>query len=287
MVKILAIGDFHGKFPVKLKKIANSKGIDLVLSTGDYGGISDFRPYLKKNFKLRQKGKEITIEELAGKKKYQELLKKDYNKGKISINELNKFKIKVLSVFGNCDWYKSFFNPRRGQRDYAKVIKKLKYLKNINRGSASFKKLKIVGFGGYIDSEVYFSKKGISAMNVSKNSLKNKKKRHKRFEKQFKKLMLKKPDLLLIHYPPYGILDKLNAPGMKLNKSHMGVAFYNTLIKKYKPKLVVCGHMHENPGKDKIGNTVIINPGAVVDGRAAIIDFDEEKGKVGKIRFIK
>ena len=33
-MKILAIGDFHGKFPAKLQKLA--KSVDLVISIGDY-----------------------------------------------------------------------------------------------------------------------------------------------------------------------------------------------------------------------------------------------------------
>ncbi len=33
-MKILAIGDFHGKFPVELKKLV--KEVDLILSVGDY-----------------------------------------------------------------------------------------------------------------------------------------------------------------------------------------------------------------------------------------------------------
>jgi predicted phosphodiesterase len=40
-MKILAIGDFHGKFPAKLKKEARK--VDLILSTGDYAGIDEWR----------------------------------------------------------------------------------------------------------------------------------------------------------------------------------------------------------------------------------------------------
>ena len=42
-MKILAIGDFHGKFPMKLKKLA--KSADLIVSVGDYPAWS-----LKKEF---------------------------------------------------------------------------------------------------------------------------------------------------------------------------------------------------------------------------------------------
>ena len=45
--------------------------------------------------------------------------------------------------------------------------------------------------------------------------------------------------------------------------------------------------MHENQGRCKIGKTLVINPGAAQNGKAAIIDFDEKKGEVKRVRFIK
>ena len=43
------------------------------------------------------------------------------------------------------------------------------------------------------------------------------------------------------------------------------INFYKSLrefIKKFKPKFVVCGHLHENEKKeDKLNNTIILNPG--------------------------
>lgn len=35
-MKILAIGDFHGKFPGKLKKLIKKENPDLILCTGDF-----------------------------------------------------------------------------------------------------------------------------------------------------------------------------------------------------------------------------------------------------------
>ncbi len=75
--------------------------------------------------------------------------------------------------------------------------------------------------------------------------------------------------------------------GFMLTGSPMGVSSYNRAIKKYKPALVVCGHMHENQGTCKIGKTIVINPGAALEGKAAMINFDEKKGKVEKIRFFR
>lgn len=107
-------------------------------------------------------------------------------------------------------------------------------------------------------------------------------------EKELMSSMRKnKPDILLIHYTPYKCLDKMKTKGFALSGSNMGVSFYNRAIKKYKPSLVVCGHMHENFGTCKIGETTVVNPGEASEGKAAVIEVDEKKRKVGNIKFIK
>ena len=45
--------------------------------------------------------------------------------------------------------------------------------------------------------------------------------------------------------------------------------------------------MHENQGKVKIGKTLVVNGGAAADGECAIIDFDEGKGRVKSVKFVK
>jgi uncharacterized protein len=61
--------------------------------------------------------------------------------------------------------------------------------------------------------------------------------------------------VLLTHGPPYGTkLDKLG--------EYVGNKSYTAAIKRYKPVLHVCGHLHENEGKrDMINQTIVINPG--------------------------
>ena len=47
-----------------------------------------------------------------------------------------------------------------------------------------------------------------------------------------------------------------------LNDIHVGCKTSRNFIEKAKPVLVLCGHIHENEKKkDKIGNSMIINPG--------------------------
>lgn len=282
-MKILAIGDFHGHFPVRLQRKIRKEKPDLILSNGDYAGVDDWRPLLKKVFKAREKGKDIFIKDIMDKKAYRELLKKDYAVGKFILKELDKLKIKTFSVFGNGDWYRYFYN--KTNRDYALLIKKLKFIKNINRGKAKFKDLKIVGFGGYLDPDIYFTKKGKKAINDDEKRSKKRKKRYNKEEKRLKKLMKYKPDILLIHYTPYRCLDKMKERDYMLTGSYMGVGFFNRAIKKYKQSLVVCGHMHENQGKCKIGKSLVVNPGPAYEGKAAIIELEREKIK--RVKFLK
>jgi len=80
------------------------------------------------------------------------------------------------------------------------------------------------------------------------------------FEKRSKRVMKDiKPGtklVLVAHAPPYK--TKLDS----INGDHNGNKSFTAFIKKNRPKLVVCGHFHENAGKqDKLSSTLIVNPG--------------------------
>ncbi len=81
----------------------------------------------------------------------------------------------------------------------------------------------------------------------------------KRFRKEITKLKKKNPKLktiLVTHAPPYK--TKLDV----IEGSHVGNKSIRLFIKETKIDMVVCGHLHENAGKEeKIGKTRIINPG--------------------------
>jgi hypothetical protein len=62
--------------------------------------------------------------------------------------------------------------------------------------------------------------------------------------------------ILMFHGPPYKNKTDL------IYGEHAGNKSYTDFIKKEKPELVLCGHLHENNGKhDRIGKTLIMNPG--------------------------
>ncbi|HTZ42100.1 MAG TPA: hypothetical protein VMC07_02770, partial [Candidatus Omnitrophota bacterium] len=71
------------------------------------------------------------------------------------------------------------------------------------------------------------------------------------------------------------------------NGRHYGSKMARRIIDQWQPVLSIGGHIHESYGKDKIGRTIMINPGSAHDGRAAIINLDEQKGKVNNIKFVR
>jgi len=63
-------------------------------------------------------------------------------------------------------------------------------------------------------------------------------------------------DIFLSHLPPLGILDL----SVRFGIDHIGSKELLTAIKKYQPRLVICGHSHIWGGfTKKIGNTQVIN----------------------------
>ena len=84
-MKILAIGDFHGKFPVELQKLA--KECDLIFYIGDLSDTSKLREMEFKYWNLIKK-KGDNLEKTIGKAKYKKLIIP-------AINSMNKM-LKIL-----------------------------------------------------------------------------------------------------------------------------------------------------------------------------------------------
>jgi Icc-related predicted phosphoesterase len=85
-----------------------------------------------------------------------------------------------------------------------------------------------------------------------------------RFAKKINARRKGKKLILLLHGPPYK-----NRTDIIMGK-HAGSKSYTELIRKAKPELVLCGHLHENNGKhDRIGKTLVMNPGP--EGRIIVL----------------
>lgn len=95
-MKILAIGDFHGKFPEKLKE--KIKDVDLIISIGDYMPFS-----LRKQFFKHAYRSDKELWEILGKEAIKKAELKDIKEGEKILKFLNKQTAPVITVSGNLD----------------------------------------------------------------------------------------------------------------------------------------------------------------------------------------
>jgi Icc-related predicted phosphoesterase len=77
--------------------------------------------------------------------------------------------------------------------------------------------------------------------------------------------------ILCPHAPPHGTAcDRLRSG------EHVGSPALRALVEREQPDLVLCGHIHESRGEDKIGASRIVNPGPVASGHYALVEVTDE-----------
>ena len=143
---------------------------------------------------------------------------------------LNKLNKKIIIIHGN-------------HEDDSTFIKLSRLFKNIifiHKKCFVFNNLLFLGYGGG----------GFSIVDKEFEKIANTK-----FKKIIKQNKYKKI-ILVTHAPPYK--TKLD----KLVEGHCGNKSIRHFVEKNKVDLLICGHLHENFGKeDKIKKTKVINPG--------------------------
>ncbi len=75
--------------------------------------------------------------------------------------------------------------------------------------------------------------------------------------------------ILASHSPPWGHVDVVPWSG------HAGSRSLGALVDEFRPKLVLCGHIHEARGVES-GDTTYVNPGPASRGYAALVDVEDE-----------
>jgi putative phosphoesterase len=86
-------------------------------------------------------------------------------------------------------------------------------------------------------------------------------------------------DVILSHVPPRDTKADRVHSGL-----HVGSSALREFIEKNQPPLVVTGHIHEARSVDRVGETVIVNPGPLFRGYYAVIDFDEKRKIVEDVK---
>ena len=154
----------------------------------------------------------------------------------------------ILALPGNCD-----------PREILSVLDDSKAI-NLHRGKETIDGITFVGLGGSNDTPFNTPFELTEAEIFS--ALDN---------------LMEPGAILVLHGPAKGHLDKV--PG-----GHTGSTGALKIVEKYRPSLVLAGHIHETTGTDRDEHGVIyVNPGPMRDGHAAIVDIEfrnqEREGK--------
>ena len=182
--------------------------------------------------------------------------------GKAALDALCAKHENIFSVLGNCD-----------NEDFLEEMEKADV--SVEKVLVYFEGLGIVGSGGgtYFTGKTEFERTEdeiLSDFDVVCNAIKE-----NNDEKLWNNL------LLISHNPPKAeIVDKVN------ESLHAGSQKFTDFIKEKQPLVVVCGHIHEGTGIEKIGNTVVINPGAVGE-KGTYVWLEIEKSSDGNWKVLK
>ena len=80
-----------------------------------------------------------------------------------------------------------------------------------------------------------------------------------------------KQHILLAHVPPHGLGLDLTSSGV-----HAGSRAVRAFVEKRRPALVLCGHVHEARGIEKLGPSTVVNCGRGGMGEYALVEAGEE-----------
>jgi uncharacterized protein len=80
--------------------------------------------------------------------------------------------------------------------------------------------------------------------------------------------LLEAGGLLVTHAPPFGERDRV------LGRLHAGSRAVRRLVQHRSPALVICGHIHEQAGLGRLGDTLVVNCAVGAHCGGALIDYD-------------
>lgn len=234
-MKLLVVGDPHGVLPKKIPK----EKFDAIIITGDLGKADLGRKFFFENIRREKEG----LPKKKATKKEKNQMKTEVEESTLKILKFfSRFKVPIYTLVGNVPFKK----------------RKMKNVNIVQNKMITIRGMKFAFLENFVEMH-WFKEFKVK----DKNRMKKGRKETLMAKKIINKFSKHKADILVSHLPPYGILDKFDNPiGQKhWQGKHAGSKLVLAYIKKYQPKYVFCGHMHEAKGKAKIGKTIIYNVG--------------------------
>jgi len=163
------------------------------------------------------------------------------NEAKQIIRRISEYQSNILAVSGNCDYPEvEYYLSKEGISVHSK--------------SAIFGGIGFLGVGGSLPCP------GSTPNELSEKEMKE------FLALAYASLYETIPFILVVHHPPFNTFSDHANGGI-----HMGSHVVSQAIENYKPLMCVCGHIHEAKGKDKVFDSIVINPGDFKEGNYALV----------------
>jgi Icc-related predicted phosphoesterase len=162
-----------------------------------------------------------------------------FGPGEVAKNFLNQIKVETIALHGNIDTpgvIESITESNAVNIDHKRIIKK---------------GIPFVGIGGEL---TYKLSKILIKDNNSEKPLTD---------------SIDKNTILVTHVPPYKTQDKV------FFGHHSGNKELRQIIDEYKPRIVLCAHIHEDPGYTKLEESIVVNCSIGKRTEGAIIELNE------------
>lgn len=153
------------------------------------------------------------------------------------VSQLRKNCGRLLAVPGNCD------HPEVTEYLETEGI-------SIHRHAAVLEDVGFIGAGGSLPCP------GRTPNETDEEGL------HEALETSFSRIPGHLPFVLVTHQPPFGTANDSAASG-----AHVGSRSIRRFIEVHEPLICFTGHIHEGTGVDKIGRTLVANPGPLRTGK--------------------
>ncbi|MEI7719267.1 MAG: metallophosphoesterase [archaeon] len=289
MVKLFIVGDFHGKISDKLIEKIKKEKPDFILSPGDFCGNEKIGKLFFKYFYGKSED-EVPDKILKESERLENL---SFSTGVNVIKKLKQLKIPVFAIHGNWDptpypfdlggsvkeTKKESFRRLTDKRfkliDFSLIEEKDFILigggSSTSPGIPSFKSFKeeLRESDSYRESGKIF----LRFLKVRREYLRRKIV-YKRLFAKAKRIANGRKIIFLTHNCPYktklDIIKSKHAPKTSRGQ-HYGSYLERKIIEQFQPEIVLCGHIHECAGTDKIKKSVIYNIGSSLDGKFKIL----------------
>lgn len=162
-----------------------------------------------------------------------------FGPGELATNFLNQIPIQTFAVPGNIDT----FDVDQGINASNAI--------NLDRRQRIIQGVPFIGIGREIDAP-------LPELSIDDGMT----------QKPLKKIV-NTSSILMTHYPPYKLQDRI------FIGTHGGSKELRSLIDTFKPRLVLCGHIHEDPGTIKSGGTTVVNCSMGKRTEGALIELGE------------